>query len=242
MNRSSSILRELLGENTTTGDVAPVMCGAPMISGPNARRLKRRKRPVVEGEEPIEGDGYGEEDASVIPADAEPLVTEEHPNGQSTTQPASPSVPNESLIPTAVALVAPDCTPDADKPLDQSQVPVIQSAPNPAQAAQPAAPTAPGQPADGGVLRTLVGMHQSTYRPPTKEGGPQQPKAESQATLPSGLTPAQATQQLIAEQKATIFKAKIMEAAASGGGMPAPHHDPNAGGKASAAMRMMLGQ
>lgn len=242
MNKSAALLDDLLAENTTTGDVAPVLVGAPLISGPLAAR-RRRRRLVREDEDPENEEptaGAPEEDG-VIPKNAEPLATETQPLGQSVPQPTAPSAQAEPLIPTAVALVAPDCTSSPESPLDPTQVPTAQTpAATPPQATAPAPEPAAQAGAQGSVLRGLMGLHQSQYRPASTG----EVKTESAAKPAAPVaTDAEAAKRLAesikADAKAKAFTAGIM--AQAEGSMPAPHHNPHAAAKAAAAMRMVMG-
>lgn len=132
----------MVGEMTSTGDVAPVMTGAPLLSNPSAtgakrqiptvkpekqRKLRNRVAAGIVGQLKEDSrDGY------VIPDDAKE-VTQLEVAGDGLPSMQAPKLPGhklsnpysgeEPLIFPAASLVAPDVTPEAIYPLDASQLP-----------------------------------------------------------------------------------------------------------------------
>ena len=138
----SMFAKMLIGEMTSTGDVAPVMTGAPVISNPSATGAKRRiptenpdRQKKLRNRMAAGITGQLKEDSRdgyVIPDDAKE-VTKLEVAGDGMTAVKSPEVPGqkiknpysgeEPLILPAASLVAPDVTPEAIYPLDPSQIP-----------------------------------------------------------------------------------------------------------------------
>jgi hypothetical protein len=137
----SNLAKQLMGETmgTTTGDIAPVMTGASVISNPPATaakrkiptmkpdKLKKMRNRVVDGLMGIKED----RDGAVIPNDAKEVQTiEQNDHGLNLDTPKIPGQKirnpysgEEPLILPAASLVAPDVTPKGIFPLDPSQLP-----------------------------------------------------------------------------------------------------------------------
>src|ERR1051326_6290735 len=171
----SSLTRRMLGEVTTTGDIAPMEIGPgannAMAQGglrriPTAKPDKQRKirNRVVSA---IIGTMQEDErDGSVIPDDAEEIesisietigVPRDEPDEPDAHAPADPFVEDENgLIEPSMALVAPDTTPHALQFLDPSMVP---DAPKgaPPSTARPPTPTAPSAPPATSAMDVLMG-------------------------------------------------------------------------------------
>jgi hypothetical protein len=154
---ASAFACRLMGEDTTTSDIAPVMVGSPMISNPQATGAKRRiptstpekqkklRNRVVDG---IMGHLKEDRDGAVIPSDAKEVQAfDMNDHGLNLKEPAIPGqkIKNpysgeEPLILPTASLVAPDVTPEAIHPLDPTQLPGADRGSKPtAQAAAPAA-------------------------------------------------------------------------------------------------------
>jgi hypothetical protein len=165
----------------------------------------------------------------VIPQDAKPDETEtgNAPGDSTNTDEPAKGKQVEPFIPTSVALVAPDTTPDADKPLDPSQVPQM-----PQDTVTVSSPT----PVDNGkdVLRTLIGEHHTTFKP-TMMVDPATAKAAFEQALNGGSdeSPNQSP-------TASATAAQVISEAQAGHA-PKPHHNPNSMQKATSAMRAILG-
>ena len=156
----SAFAKQLIGEMTSTGDVAPVMTGAPVISNPTATGAKRRIPTSSDGQKKklrnrVASGIIGQlkedsRDGYVIPDNAKE-VTKMEIAGDGLTSVKSPEVPGqkiknpysgeEPLILPAASLVAPDVTPEAIFPLDPSQIPGGDRG-NPPEAATAQSPSA----------------------------------------------------------------------------------------------------
>ena len=137
----SKLARQLLGEFTGVGSMgtveAPVATAVPSsVSRQRLARLRKRRK-----DKPI-----GEKQDPLIPQDAEDLDIDTGENiddggddddGDETNRSATTEEP---LLEPALALVAPDCTPDGGKPLSPKQVPAATSEPPPVASA-PAVPS-----------------------------------------------------------------------------------------------------
>lgn len=138
----SSLARQMLGEMTTTGDVAPVMAGAATLSNPLATAARRRI-PTVSADKQkklrsrVAAGMIGQlkedsRDGYVIPDDAKEVTTMDV-SSDALPHLKNPEIPvekiknpysgEEPLILPAASLVAPDVTPEAIYPLDPSQIP-----------------------------------------------------------------------------------------------------------------------
>lgn len=170
---------------------------------------------------------------SVIPADANPDGTASAgQGGQSKEAPVAgkPSSDIEPLLPTSIALVAPDTTPYGDKPLDPSQVPQPAT---PVQS-QPVQPTKPAAPAETDVLRTLIGQHQSNFKP-----GLITNPTESIQAVNKSMDSASSAESL--SSPVAVAKAAQVLSEAQSGKNPEPHYNPNSLNQAIAATRLILG-
>lgn len=104
------------------GDVPPVMAHtSPLIQAKKSFRM-RPKRRVKRAVESILGE---EENRSLIPKDAEKVLSDDESDKTDDPDNKSPidKPGHEALLTPALAIVAPDLTPDADKELDPSLVP-----------------------------------------------------------------------------------------------------------------------
>lgn len=164
-----------------------------------------------------------DDDESVIPDDAEELKNVMGPSGikmdgdavENDREPDDPNVPSygdgdkEQLMSPAVALVAPDVTPDALKPLDPSQVP------QPAAPAAPAAPPPSPAPAvePDAALRVLLGKDPKErpdmppIAPITAEAAQASVNASLGVSAGNGLQPGQSMPEHQAGQPAKIMEA-----------------------------------
>lgn len=149
-------ISRLTGESTMTGSIPMTATCAAVINPVGkpvgasvTQALKKCKKCACHmkdgqvvcdhcGTEVIKEDG---EDGSVIPTGAKEFTTENPLEVGRAAGAVPKNLPGaEPFIPTAVALVAPDATPEAEKPLDPTQVPqpptpavtVSQPQPNPA--------------------------------------------------------------------------------------------------------------
>lgn len=213
-----------ISEDTTTGDIAPVMVGVPWVI-----RNQRTKKKLTDEEEKKKAEAAkvkeskDDDEKPVIPKEAENLDKDSSADDKDEKPAIGATI--EPLISPVVALVAPDVTPDGEKPLDPSQVPV----------------TMPQQPADTeqSVLRTLIGQHQKNFKPAqgpvtNKQGSPED-KMQHTALPTESLT-------MMADVKAKIVADKILQEAMDGKQRDITVVNPNSAGKAMAAMRMILGQ
>jgi hypothetical protein len=128
-----SSIHRILGEMTTTGDIAPVMVGVSPVmmnrrrAQVNAIKPKGQKRARVKtAVESILGEDVDDDqpkEDSLIPDEAEVLKTaseiEDESNDTNVGTPLGP----EDLLEPSLALVAPDTTPNAKRELDPSLVP-----------------------------------------------------------------------------------------------------------------------
>jgi hypothetical protein len=125
----------------------------------------------------------------------------------------------EDFIPVETALVAPDTTPDAEKALDATQVPNVEKAEE--------------KPSEGGILRSLLGIHQKTFKPELSTGKIEPVdvnKIDEPVTVES--------------IKAKQFAANVMESATSttgNKGQPDFKYNPESPKRAMDALRMARG-
>ena len=172
---ASSFVQKLMGESTTTGDIAPVETGAPLLSNPSATGAKRKiptmnpndkkklRNRMVDQLMGIKED----RDGSVIPDDAKEVQTvEKSDHGLNLDVPKIPGEKirnpysgEEPLILPAASLVAPDVTPEGIFPLDPAQLPGADQGKAPAA---PVGPPAGAPPASTGhegdaALKVLLG-------------------------------------------------------------------------------------
>lgn len=180
-----------LGETsgvTTAGDIPPVMTGmssalvAPRPVGDKKPKKSVRSK-VVSG---IIGRIKEDEDEGVIPDDAKEVdslvtsvsvVATETPNLPDQDKPTTVHKPGEKepLISPAAALVAPDVTPDALKPLDPSQVPGadLGHAPVPRQEPPPSVtPTSTPPSSAVNPLEVILGKTAPASTPAAPASGP----------------------------------------------------------------------
>ena len=213
---------------TGAGDVPPVMAGlGSMATKPRPTKTDDKpKKPsirsrVVSG---IIGRIKEDEDG-VIPNDArevDSLVTSvsavaaETPNLPNQDKPTSIHNASEPLISPAAALVAPDVTPDALKPLDPSQVPGadLGSAPKPRQEPPPVqprpSPTEPSSALDMILGKTApANISAPTPSGPALQAGGSMPV---ESMLPGIISPASASSGV------PLSEASLL--ASQGAGMP----------------------
>lgn len=168
----SDLAKKLMGESTTTGDIAPVETGAPLLSNPSATGAKRRiptmkpndkkklRNRMVDRLVGIKED----RDGSVIPDDAKEVQTiEKSDHGLNLDTPEIPGQKirnpysgEEPLILPAASLVAPDVTPEGLFPLDPSQLPGADQGKAP-QGPAATAPATPGAAGGDAALKVLLG-------------------------------------------------------------------------------------
>lgn len=234
----------MIGEMTSTGDVAPVMTGAPVISNPSATGAKRRiptsspeKQRKLRNRVAAGIVGHLEEDSRdgyVIPDDAKE-VSKLEVAGDGLSSMSAPEIPaqkvknpysgEEQLIMPAACLVAPDVTPEAIFPLDPSQFPGGDRGQSPTNA-QPARSSYPGiaapQPAPASPTVDLM-----LGKSPGAQPAIAQPSAESLLSRLPGIPSASA---IALEESAATASTVI---AAQQPGIPMPEHR---AGNASAIM------
>ncbi len=105
---------------TVTADVAPVLVNpAPELMA----RLRDRVNPKDRKKSAIESILGEAEDKSLIPADADPLLTTKEVEDAEKVKHNTVNLDKEDLLQPSLALVAPDTTPNATKELDPSLVP-----------------------------------------------------------------------------------------------------------------------
>lgn len=118
--------RRILGETTTTGDIAPVMVGvAPQLMATRRDEVNRIKPKIKPKKrktavESILGES---EEPNLIPDTAVPLLTSVEQTAIDKNNGAPEALGKEDLLEPALALVAPDTTPNATRELDPSLVP-----------------------------------------------------------------------------------------------------------------------
>ena len=115
---------------TTTGDIAPVMVTpAPSMMAKRRKAINRpapSTRPKAKRKSAVEsiiGRALNEEINSLIPDDAEDLLTADEVDAKEKAAVDDEPAGGEALLQPALALVAPDTTPNAAKELDPSLVP-----------------------------------------------------------------------------------------------------------------------
>jgi hypothetical protein len=224
---------QLLGETTTTGSI-PCVATSPLLVARTFRdrgtkskvaRLLKRKQLKQEAVD----------DEPIIPGDAKPLVTvtgDEASSGKGSEKNGSEF--HEPLIPTSVALVAPDLTPDSEVPLDPSQVPLPVNQPSAPVASSPTAPVIKDE---GSVMQTLIGLHQEKFNPKLLDQRTNLSEAEINRMVESTVTAISTKEGDVAKAKA----AKLLAEAQAGGKTGEVYYNPQAGAKAAAAMRAVLG-
>jgi hypothetical protein len=105
---------------TVTADVAPVLVNpAPELMA----RLRDRVNPKDRKKSAIESILGEAEDKSLIPSDADPLLTTKEVEDAEKVKHNTVNLDKEDLLQPSLALVAPDTTPNATKELDPSLVP-----------------------------------------------------------------------------------------------------------------------
>lgn len=249
---ASIFAKRLIGETTSTGDIAPVEVGAPLLSNPDAtaarrklptapdleRRKKLRNR-VVDG---IMGRLKEDRDGAVIPNDAKEVksvdmndhgldIKEPNIPGQKIKNPYSGEEP---LILPAASLVAPDVTPEAIHPLDPTQLPGADRGRKPEStpsAPMTAAPAAHGDTpvvdlllgkTPGPAQSGIAGTNPSQPGQPPGSGSPVMSAESALSHLPGILSPAAA---VAAEAP------RVSGQAALAANQPMPTHVPGDGGK-----------
>jgi hypothetical protein len=223
----------MIGETTTTGDVAPVMTGAPILSNPAATASKRRVPTGKPGKQKpsnlkkrsrTAGKLIGEDsrDGYVIPDDAKEIDTMDV-SSDGLANVDKPELPGEKiknpysgeepLILPAASLVAPDVTPKAISPLDPSQLPGADRG-VPPQAAAPA-PAAPATPAATGAESPVVDL--MLGKSPAQPAAPV--SAESaMSRLPGVMSPDQYAAAEKIEESGLVGEATLSQ------GQPMPEH------------------
>ena len=236
-----SAISKLTGESTTAASVGaavdggqPIVVAHPGTENRGKARLKKllARRPDL-AKKLGESD---EEEQPVIPSEATPLNADAEKSNQNRNKPAG-----EPLIPTSIALVAPDTTPDGEAPLDPTMVPkpLVTTTPPVTVTAPNSTPVAKEP---DSVLNQLFQFHNAAATESlmhTKGGGG---TVDVNALVESGpaveATPDAAT--LAAKSRAE----KTMSAAMAGAGMPAPEtrNPQELMGKATAAFRQIFQQ
>lgn len=233
----SSAIEELTGvrENTTTASVGsgPIVAQFPLVSknsaGKPSQKFGGRRRLKIRRTESLVEDDFSTE-KSVIPQGAEKISTSEIQPGK--VQVSSSEEFSEPLISTTVALVAPDATPNAEIPLDPAQVPAGLVQPQvTAEVPSPEVPAANGR---TDALSVIIGNHQEKFNPALLSGKPVDVNSLVEGTLAS------ITGKPASSASAATKAAKIL-AEAHSGKVPDHVYNPEAGVKASAAMRMVFG-
>lgn len=109
---------------TMTADVAPVLVNpAPELMARLRDRLNKEEPKKKSAIESILGEAEAGEDLSLIPDDADKLLTTKEVEDEKKTVDTSINLGKEDLLQTALALVAPDTTPSSAHELDPSLVP-----------------------------------------------------------------------------------------------------------------------
>ena len=109
---------------TMTADVAPVLVNpAPELMARLRDRLNKEEPKKKSAIESILGEADAGEDPSLIPDDADKLLTTKEVEDEKKTVGTSINLGKEDLLQTALALVAPDTTPSSTHELDPSLVP-----------------------------------------------------------------------------------------------------------------------
>lgn len=222
MNISPAVAALL--ETTTTGSMGAVDL-------PLRRRMARRRK-IKEGEV---------DNKPVIPDEAKSYRTGQ----QAVNTPATPEQQgleaekdDEVYLDTALALVAPDTTPNADSPLDPAQVP----GGAPAQTTSSPETGSPGSP-----LRTLLGIHQQAVPKDSPAIEQVDPLKDPNAVKTESVSPAAFAASLgiteSGEPAAAVGTASagVMASLMSAKPMPPPTVNPDATQKACSAMRLFRG-
>ena len=194
----------IIGEMTSASGV-PAVDGPPIGVASSKRFSFRRRKPAGNAGKVIGEDGN---DEPIIPKDAREIELEVEvgsPN-QSTQDNSSDNDPGDLINPSS-ALVAPDVTPDAMKPIDPSMVPPPKQDPaisvvlgqqpqtpasaTPVPAPQPSAPApaviTPQNPVESINWRSMVGKSVSESAPASLPGIPTIASlGESQSAIPTG--------------------------------------------------------
>ena len=156
------LIRQVLGETTTTASIGGgFSVTPPVIVSFGGRGKKRRGSKFVKATE----------STSIIPgvAQDDQEVKDELEGNRSTPADDKRQEPtHEPLIPTKVALVAPDFTPDPNAPLSPTEVPQAQRSAVPAQPAPPAVSTAPPPNMSKDQVLAML-MDQTRSKSPTNE-------------------------------------------------------------------------
>lgn len=194
------------------------------LADPLAKRKLRQ-----EGTEPQQG---------VIPSDAVPDDSSIGGIQGGAGQPATvPKGTIEPPIPTAVALVAPDTTPNSEAPLDPSQVPAPAAAPMEQPVVSSPTPISNGN----DVMRTLLGTHQSNFKPDLITTPAQAAEAVNKMLNGDPIQEHAKTTgaAAVVEAKASASAAALMSAAQEGKATK-PHHNPDSMNRAIAVTRQLL--
>jgi hypothetical protein len=222
-------------ESTTTASIAPAAIAGPtaIIQPVQATAKKRPKlSDLLKHKKLAQEDENANAAKPVIPADAklDQSVQPQTPNSHTTIGQSQGQL--EPFIPTSVALVAPDTTPDAEIPLSPSQAPQAPTAMEEPTMSSP-------EPMDDGsdVMRTLIGNHQKNFKP-TAIVPPQQANEAMERALrgETGLTEDKSG----VATKASSTAAAVVASAQSGNN-PAPHHNPESLNRGIAVTRQLLG-
>ena len=144
----------------------------------------------------------------IIPSSAKKVELPSKEEDTNVKSSATKDSPTEPIIPVSVALVAPDTTPDAIKPLDPSLVPALKIQP---QAKAPEVPAAPAEEPKNDVMSMLLGKR----NPAAATSAPSQvlpgiPTAESLGSYEAPTNP------ILAASAAKAKAAQVME---TGNGM-----------------------
>lgn len=202
----------------TTATIIPGQQGPPKGKKRLADLMLRRK--------------LKQEDAAekpVIPADAQSDGSSTGgPDGDKkkpTTKPGSGTP--DKMLKTSMALVAPDTTPNAEEPLDPSQVPQ-------GSAPQTVATSSSSVPLDNGqdALRTLIGQHQENFKPELISSLQEASAALERSMNGEVKSDSSAT--------ASAAAASVLSAAQSGKKTD-PHYNPESMSRGIAVTRQILG-
>jgi len=217
-----------LRESTMTTSMPMTAAPATMQVRPAATEPAKKKKPKLSDLLMKKQQQQEVAEKPVIPGDAQPDDTLNGvPNENGKEHPPAGRGTLEAPLPTSLALVAPDTTPNAEAPLDPSQVP------QPASSVEPSmsSPT----PIDSGndVLRTLVGEHQKNFNPKLITDPTAAAAAVNQFLNGNGSSEEKSS-------TASAAAARVMSEAQSGK-KPEPHHNPDSLNRGIAVTRQILG-
>lgn len=227
MSAVEELIEDALADSTTTASIPIAADAVPPVVLPLRQPVKARRK--VKLSDLVKGRvKEATDDQSIIPADAQPALVSQSSQGAVTGSGNKESYA-EPLIPTSVALVAPDTTPGAYDPLDPSQVPApAMSSPAPAPASVDTPAEAPS--VDGGdPLRVLLGLHQASF---------------GRGVAINQTAPTESVDELVARGKAALqtsaatgIGSKMVAEAIAGKVQPPPTYDPNSMQRVTAVLR-----